>query len=890
MKQLSSLLVPLACLLLIGLFQPAFALRKNTAAGSLYGALSQDAEPTYDIKTLVDAPASLEQEIVAPDEKTEQAHAALKNIPAETVAEPEKKPTDIAPVVEKQTDQTVEPQEEKVSSQPISEQKQKPTPIKPRLRPQAVTPQAPSLPTPVRHTATPLPDNNDRDELIEFQFEGTDLENLVKQVSILYDVIFIPDDSVSPLPQDSKSLKGNKVSFKTHKALTKGQAWDLFVTFLTLSGFTLVPDGHAHTYRITVIKKAQHEALPTFINIDYKDLPETDEMIRYVYFIENATIETIKGLVESFKSPDALVQVLSDAKAFVITDRSYNIKVLMNVIKELDKASMPQELMVIKLKQVDAQHVKELYDTLVQSQDDKGAYQRFFPPRKSPTSLYFPENVRIIAEKRTNTLIVLGPKDALKVLEEFIVKHIDVDLDQPYSKLTTHQLKYADAQTIADIMNDVTKIGASTDAGRVGGLRGSDRFLKPITFVADPSTNKLLIKGDYEDYLLVKPAIEALDIPQPQVAIEVLLLAVDTKNIKELGAQLRTKQPPYGLVGNNVKFQTSALGTGVVENTTETTGANRLLGDLINLVTGTSFGGPGKTVLTLGSDKYGVWGIFRALEQVSDAQLISNPFITTSNKTPAQVSVGEIRRIVQSQIINSVAGTPTNTYKDDPANLSVKITPQINSDGMISLQIEIVISDFTVNSTSINATKIERKIITNAIVANKEILALGGLLQNKSTNDSVKVPVLGDIPLLGYFFRDKSKTDEKSTLLVLISTQIINPSSQTSLNNLRQSRSEDITETLAEIDRQLNSAKDPIDKTFFSGRSQDPKDLFFSEYINRKFSVKEYQDLLKKPKSKAPKKEKKAKELSAKKKPSTKTNTIETETKQSPVGAQEAAS
>jgi general secretion pathway protein D len=827
MKQLSLMSVPrfstFVCVVLFGLYQPTIALRQSTSNSSLYGALSSGAreEPTLNFKsihTLIDTPESIEVLTTRSPEASTEKTETLKSSDSAREAQQELGLKDSST--------------ENTTAQPSEKNKPEGAPTPSAL----LIPGAPVV---------IMPTHNDKDELVEFQFEGTDLDNLVKQVALLYDVIFIPDDTISPLPAETKSLKGNKVSFKTHRAMTKGQAWDIFITFLHLSGFALAPDGPLHTYRITTLKNAQHNPLPTYISVDYKDLPDNDQLIRYVYFIENATTDTIKGLLEHFKSPDALVQMLNDSKAFVITDRSYNIKVLINIIKELDKASMPQELLVLKLRQVEAEHVKKLYESLVQSKDE-GGYQRFFPPRKTPTSLYFPESVRMIAEKRTNTLIVLGPKDALKVLEDFIVKHVDVGLDQPYSKITTHQLKYADAITIADIMNNVTKLGASTEAGKVGGLRGVDKLVR-LSFVAEPDTNTLLIKGDYEDYLLVKPAIEQLDMPQPQVAIEILLLAIESTKTKVLGAQLRTREPALGLVGNNVKFQTQGLPFSYIVDNPAGSGATRLLGDLINLVTDptSSFGAPGRTVLTLGSDKYGVWGIFRALEKITDAKIISNPFITTSNKTPAKVSIGQTRRVVSSEVIPG--GTTPNqvSFMNDSANLTVNITPQINSDGMISLQINIEITDFITPATEIrNVQKVERKLITNAIVANKEILALGGLIQSSSTDASVKVPIIGDIPGLGWLFKDKSKEEGKNTLLVLISTQIINPTSQDEIEKLRKNRTDDISQALNDIDKQLNT-QDPIDQTFFNGRSQDPDDRFFTEYIDRKFGVKKYQDILK---------------------------------------------
>ena len=97
----------------------------------------------------------------------------------------------------------------------------------------------------------------------------------------------------------------------------------------------------------------------------------------------------------------------------------------------------------------------------------------------------------MFAEPRTNSLILLGPQDAIKRIEDFITQSVDVDLSQPYSPLHVLPFRYADAKTVADIMNKVTKFGATTEAGKSGGVRGGDKYIKPITFTPEPETNRI---------------------------------------------------------------------------------------------------------------------------------------------------------------------------------------------------------------------------------------------------------------------------------------------------------------------------------------------------------------------------------------------------------------
>lgn len=646
---------------------------------------------------------------------------------------------------------------------------------------------------------------------IEFNFENADLEMLINQISELFDITFVADDSITPMLQGARSVRGNKISFKTQRTLSKREAWNLFLTFLDISGFTAISEGNPKIRRIVTIEAARKSPLPAFIGVHASTLPDNDEMVRFVYFLENASLDTLRTVVDSLRSPNSSLVVLQELKAFVLTDKAYNIKSLMNIVYELDKVTMPQAMSVLKLRRADAREVKQLYDSLAQVDEKSLQQQRFFPGRKLPSNHYFSEQVSVFAEPRTNSLILLGPAEGIKRLEDFIMQSVDTDLTVPYSPLHVLPLKYADATTISNIMNEVTKFGATTEAGKAGGVRGGDKYLKPITFTPEPETNRIIVKGDYEDFLKAKEVILELDAPQPQVAIEVLLLGVTLNERKQLGAQIRTNEPGgQGLFGTNVAYQTSGLfGTQEIQESPNGTGVNRLLGNLLNLVS--SGVTAGNTIISLG-DSLSVWAIIQALQTASNVQVLANPFLIATNKTKAIVSLGEVRRVITGTIVGT---SDVRTYGDAPAKLEVAITPQINSDGMIILEIIISLSQFVGAANPENAVRTVREIKTKAIVTNKEVIALGGLVQNNIEDSQTKVPILGDIPIIGWFFKNKQKTDTKSNLLVLISSRIIEPTADEDIIRFTQNHITDYTD-LANQMTYPSEIRDPINRWFFA--------------------------------------------------------------------------
>jgi general secretion pathway protein D len=670
--------------------------------------------------------------------------------------------------------------------------------------------------------------SNDKDEKIEFNFEDADLQTLVKQVEEFFDIVFITDEMIQPLAQGGKAIKGNKITFKTNKLLSKQEAWDLFISFLSMAGFSVVPDADPKRFKIKTLEASKRSPIATFIGTDALSLPDNDEMVRYVYFIENSTLDTIKTIVDKLRSPVSDFIALTNHKGFILTDKAYNIKTLMQIVKELDKVSMPQSMSVLKLKRADARQVKDLYETLIKSESGGGNPQQFFQARKQPTSLYFPENTTIIAEPRTNALILLGTQDSIKKIEDFIIKNIDVDLDKPYSPLYVYPLKYADAATIADIMTQVTRFGQSTPAGKSGGVRGPDKYMQSISFIPEKETNRLIIKGHYEDYLAAKTVVDTLDQMQQQLAIEILILGISLNDQKQLGAQIRSKDPgANGLVGNNVKFQTSGLyqTAGIVENSTATKGVEKLLGDLVKLAQGAV---AGNTIITLGSDAFGVSAILQAFESIANTRVISNPFVIATNKTPASISVGETRRVQTGTIVGT---SEVATLGDEDANLTVTVTPQINSDGMIVLDLDVDIVDF-VNLTNPNsATKTTRKIKTTTTVSDGEVLALGGLVRNTIRGQAKKTPILSQIPIIGYLFKNEAKQQTKDNLLILVS---VRNTSKEKVEKFNKERLDDYHGTLAEMERTAEN-KDPLYKAFFApklGSTEQVMDNFLFDRAN----------------------------------------------------------
>ncbi len=689
-------------------------------------------------------------------------------------------------------------------------------------------------------------EEEEKDQLVRFYFEDASLENLVRYIEELFAIKFFVDDDLNPTPPGGALLKGNKITFKTNKPMTRDAAWTLFLKFLDMAGLSVVESQITGFYRITTVTNANKEVLPTFFNTSSTTLPDNSLKIRYIFFVKNSSLATIQTVVGQLVSSTALVDTFPDLNAIIITDKAVNIRSLMKIVHELDK-EMPEAMSILRLKKADATDVYNLYTDLTKTESPQGM-ARFFGQRAQPDSLYFPANARLIVEPRTNSLILLGPAKSLAKIEEFVAKYIDVELDMPYSPLYIYEVQYLNAANLATILTSVVSFGQGSAAATFGGVRNGNEYFGPINITAEPTGNRLIIKAEERDYKKLLPIIKEMDILQPEVAIEVLIINVSSTDKKVVGSQLHNKaaNSPF----KNVNFQTSGFVTpggpsGPVVNAT--TGS--LLGNLISLATGGT-AGDGSTYMTIGDAANGVWGIFKALKSFSDTSIIANPFLLSTNNYAASVSVGTTRQVQTGSVIS--AQGPTASFDSLPANLTVNISPQISLDSSVQMSITVNLTDFS-STDNASGNTFTKAVTTSVSVKNREIVVLGGLTKNQVTEVETKVPILGDIPLLGWLFKNKQKTTIKTNILIFISPRILTLKSDEDIDYYTLNKSQEAKELVGEMSSPA-SKRDPLNRMFFGNNAHDKE---IGKFLDNDPNLKGRDGTITKPHKRALRKRKK---------------------------------
>jgi general secretion pathway protein D len=593
---------------------------------------------------------------------------------------------------------------------------------------------------------------------IYLNFEGAELKNFIEYIADIKKMNIIPD----------KSIAGNKISLNFRNPVTKTGAWNAFLTILEMANFSIIKVGNL--YRIVSKDKKFRQPLPTFIGVKAETLPDSDATIRYIAFLNNLPAQEVKPVLQSMLSTANNLIDPPNINGFIITDCACTIKAAMQVIEELDQTGLQESIYVMKLKRANARDVKTLFDNLTKKSDSNSLAK--YLGRAEDSSDYFAPGTRMIAEDRTNALIMMGQRQALEKIKAFIVDHVDTELKQARSPLRIYELQNASATELVTILREVTNSANSSAAGqqaaKYGAIRDGVKYFKNMTFQADKESNRLLVScTDENDWLLLKETIKKLDTAQPQVAMQMLIVAISAKSVNEFGGQMRNKT--HGLLGSTMDFQTSPVGQTVFE--TDGSGNSKsLLGNLLQSLVverGSSMLSIGKLV---GGE--GIWGILRALKTDTDATVLSEPFAVTANCTEAKILVGESTWITDQET-GGTDETRLRSQTQANANTTITFTPQVNTDGIIKLKIAADIKEFVPES---NGLSTQQKYLEDTVsVANGQVLAIGGFVKTKVTDSGGQTPFWGSIPILGWLAKNLSRNVEKEYVFLFLCPTILKP-------------------------------------------------------------------------------------------------------------------
>ncbi len=689
-------------------------------------------------------------------------------------------------------------------------------------------------------------DNGEKPKEILLNFENASLAHVLNYLAEHKKINLI----------SHKDLEAQQVTLITNKPQSVEKAWDVLLTLLEANNFTIINvDG---LYRVVQTTTSRQQPLPSFAGIEPEKLPDNDKMIRFIYFLTNIKADQVKRILDQMLAPNS-VQLNAASNALIISEKSLTIKSVMQIIKNLDLGGLQESLDILKLDYVSASYVAKIYNENLLGKT-RGQPLRLFPPQEKKPISFFSSSTKIIAEPRTNTLILLGTRKNLDRIRTFTKKYFDQPLESPVSRLHVKELKYTDAEQISPLLKAaIQPPGKAAKVPVIGGVK----YFEDMIIAAESSIegqgdksmtvgagNRLIITCNQDDWKRIEQFIDKLDRPTPQVAMEVLFIDAEIDTNKQLGSQVRNKNQDSLVKGLN--FQTQHLNaipdTGLVGVPGgEVDFAPELQNNLIFIPAAqASDGASWLTVGKTAADKVGgIWGVAKSVLQTNNLNIISQPFLVANNRKKSILKLDDRRRVAGP--IDPSSTTAVQAVETIHAETTVELTPGINSVGIINLLIQINLDEFSEITTSGVADRLKRQISTRTLMSDGEVLVIGGLIQNTDIETIRKTPILGDIPILGNLFRSRIKLNEKKDLYIFIRPSIIKPRFEGKPDDYTQLK---LDYANLSINRAVRgtSTKDPIQHWFFDGTSR-PESTLVARATDPIEQVRSYTEAKQQPKS-----------------------------------------
>ncbi len=639
---------------------------------------------------------------------------------------------------------------------PVNAEAASQQPATPSNLPQSTIKKVKTLDVP--QTISPTTNGNgitpEKVESIRMNFENAPLNAVLQHLSRTAGFVVIKEVDVE-----------GTISVIAHQPLTVDEAVMLLNTMLKQHGVTALRNERILT--IVSLTDAKKRYIPVKAGANPDNISRTDEVITQVIPLRYTDATKLKDDLTPLLPEYAVMSANQASNSLILTDTSSNVKRIVQIVKELDQyVSGTTSVRVFPLQYADASNVarivKEVFETDSSSSrnnQNNNRWQRFFRgPRggqqqqQNEGQSNITTTVRASADTETNTVAVSGPADTLDVVAQ-VITQLDSNPTQQ-QEVFIYPLKNGTANTLATRLTNLFK-DSTTSNNRNNNRNNRNQAnsqtessatdLKgEVTVVADNDTNSLMVMTSAKNYDRVKKIIDDLDRPIPQVLIKVLVAEVTHDGEVDLGVEFS---------GLNIRDSGNGFEIG-----TDFGVASATDGFKFSLI---------ETNLN---------AAIHALETVGKLDVLSRPYILTSDNKKATITVGEEVPFIRDSRTTD-QGSTINTIEYEDIGIILNVTPHINPDGLVIMDVAPEISTLTGNTVPISETVdaptfAKRSASSRVAIQNGQTIVIGGLVQDRKTSTVNKVPILGDIPLVGELFKRTQDSKSKTELLIFITPHV----------------------------------------------------------------------------------------------------------------------
>jgi general secretion pathway protein D len=599
-------------------------------------------------------------------------------------------------------------------------------------------------------------------------------------------------------------VKGKKVTVVSPELITPKEAYRLFLAALDSVGLTVEATGKF--LRVIQSAKARFAPLP-IVRPGEEVPPDRRYATRLVRLHYVDAVDLTNKVLNRIKSPTG--DVVAYRVSLIITDLSDKIEQMLYIIRQLDVPEGTKEkLWLVRIKHMSvldmASRIAEIVPVLYLG---TGQRKTKAPPAKAPKPAAHRQQgglraltiTRLVPDVRTNSLIVVAKQHAhdwLLALVHKLDQPLEMGLGGSDARFHVYSCKNADCGELAATLGAIAGVQV---VGSVAGAqkgkqarpparppapaRGSQKpstllFKDNVRIAFDGPTNSLLILAAFKDYRSLLHVIEPLDAPRKQVFIEATIMEVLVDKSRQIGVSY------HAGTGQSVAGQNSLLLGGFdAGQTMNPTALVNNLGGLSAALFGPTTGDLGNSTLFKGLPiNIPSFGLFLQLLQTNnDVNILSRPNILIMNNQEGEISVGEVLPFPSTTTSAMGASSASASYQQpftsvqrQPVELKLKLTPSVNESDIIRLEVNQEISDVTSqNYNGLGPATSKRSIKTTVVLGDQQTVVIGGLMADRIHETVKKIPILGDIPVLGVFFRNTSKQLKKSNILVALTSYVV---------------------------------------------------------------------------------------------------------------------
>lgn len=594
---------------------------------------------------------------------------------------------------------------------------------------------------------------------VVLNFSDVDIATMVKFISDLTGKNFVLDERV----------KG-KISVYSPSKLSTDEAFSVFTSVLEVKGFTIVPAGKV--YKIVPTAQAKQSGMKLLTAKDR--IPVSDAYVARIIPLERISAQEAVTFLQPVVSKDGYIAALGSNNMLMVVDSALNIQKLTGILAQADSAQKRPGAETIFLKNATADSVASVIREWLGGRGARSAA----PGQAGQQQGASTAGVMVIPDNRLNALVISGNKRDTDEIKK-LVALMDVVPPTSSSKINVYYLENADATEVGKVLDGIIKGAPATNQPTAAGAAAAIPSQSPfegskISVTPDKATNSLVIMASPADYQNLLQVIQKLDKRRRQVFVQAVIAEVSLDKAKELGLSLAVS-------GGGVSGNTAAAG--VFDPFNFVGGSDPQQSLIFEVLQGLAQS-PGAN-LQLG-------GALKALISNGAVNVLSTPNIMTSDNKEAEIFVGENVPFLTSTNLTSTGLSQQSIERKD-TGITLRITPQISEGEFVKLDIYQEISavkDSIGQAQDLITTKRSAK--TAVVVKDKETVVIGGLIQDRDTETINKIPILGDIPLLGWLFKTKSTRREKTNLMIVLTPRIIRGADEmTEISNLQRGKFND---------------------------------------------------------------------------------------------------